>query len=466
LRLPAAASKNNPAELTENIVAKGGTANPAAALGEVSRFAELRKRLFFLVGALVVYRIGTFIPVPGIDPAALARFFEQQSGTILAMFNMFSGGALSRLSIFALGVMPYISASIIVQMAGMVIPQLAQLRKEGESGRRKLTQYTRFGTVGLALVQSVGAAVALQNQSVVINPGPNFIFTAAVTLVTGTMFLMWLGEQITERGLGNGISMIILASIISGLPAAIGGTLELVNTGEMNPAIALVLVLLVVAVTAFVVFMERGQRRITVNYARRQQGRKVYAGQTSHLPFKINMSGVIPPIFASSIILFPATIAGWFGTTQGFGWLQTLSAELSPGQPIYIMLYAGMIMFFCFFYTALVFNSRETADNLKKSGAFIPGIRPGQQTSEYIDKVLTRLTFWGALYVVAVCMLPEFMILYWRVPFYFGGTSLMIIVVVTMDFMAQLQAHTMSHQYDSMLKKANFSGIGRAGQIR
>ena len=447
-------------------MAKGATNNPAAALGDVSRFAELRKRLFFLLGALVVYRIGTFIPVPGIDPDALARFFEQQSGTILAMFNMFSGGALERLSIFALGVMPYISASIIVQMAGMVIPQLAQLRKEGESGRRKLTQYTRFGTVGLALVQSVGAAVALQNQSVVISPGPNFVFTAAVTLVTGTMFLMWLGEQITERGLGNGISMIILASIISGLPAAIGGTLELVNTGEMNPAIALILVMLVGAVTYFVVYMERGQRRITVNYARRQQGRRVYAGQSSHLPFKINMSGVIPPIFASSIILFPATIAGWFGTTQGFGWLQTLSAELSPGQPIYIMLYAGMIMFFCFFYTALVFNSRETADNLKKSGAFIPGIRPGQQTSEYIDKVLTRLTFWGALYVVAVCLLPEFMILYWRVPFYFGGTSLMIIVVVTMDFMAQLQAHTMSHQYDSMLKKANFSGIGRAGQIR
>ncbi len=448
-------------------MANGATKNsPAAALGDVSRFTELRKRLFFLLGALVVYRIGTFIPVPGIDPEALARFFEQQSGTILAMFNMFSGGALQRLSIFALGVMPYISASIIVQMAGMVIPQMAQLRKEGESGRRKLTQYTRFGTVGLALVQSVGAAVALQNQSVVINPGPNFVFTAAVTLVTGTMFLMWLGEQITERGLGNGISMIILASIISGLPAAIGGTLELVNTGEMNPAIALILVMLVVAVTGFVVYMERGQRRITVNYARRQQGRRVYAGQSSHLPFKINMSGVIPPIFASSIILFPATIAGWFGTAPGFGWLQTLSAELSPGQPIYIMLYAGMIMFFCFFYTALVFNSRETADNLKKSGAFIPGIRPGQQTSEYIDKVLTRLTFWGALYVVAVCLLPEFMILYWRVPFYFGGTSLMIIVVVTMDFMAQLQAHTMSHQYDSMLKKANFSGIGRAGQIR
>ena len=447
-------------------MAKGGTANPAATLGEAPRFTELRKRVFFLLGALVVYRIGTFIPVPGIDPDALARFFEQQSGTILAMFNMFSGGALQRLSIFALGVMPYISASIIVQMAGMVIPQMAQLRKEGESGRRKLTQYTRFGTVGLALVQSIGAAVALQNQSVVINPGPSFVFTAAVTLVTGTMFLMWLGEQITERGLGNGISMIILASIISGLPAAIGGTLELVNTGEMNPAIAFILVALVVVVTGFVVYMERGQRRITVNYARRQQGRRVYAGQSSHLPFKINMSGVIPPIFASSIILFPATIAGWFGTTQGFGWLQTLSAELSPGQPIYIILYASMIMFFCFFYTALVFNSRETSDNLKKSGAFIPGIRPGQQTAEYIDKVLTRLTFWGGLYVVAVCLLPEFMILYWRVPFYFGGTSLMIIVVVTMDFMAQLQAHTMSHQYDSMLKKANFSGIGRAGQIR
>jgi preprotein translocase subunit SecY len=447
-------------------VAKGGTAKTAATLGEAPRFTELRQRVFFLLGALVVYRIGTFIPVPGIDPDALARFFEQQSGTILAMFNMFSGGALERLSIFALGVMPYISASIIVQMAGMVIPQMAQLRKEGESGRRKLTQYTRFGTVGLALVQSVGAAVALQNQSVVINPGPSFVFTAAITLVTGTMFLMWLGEQITERGLGNGISMIILASIISGLPAAIGGTLELVNTGEMNPAVAFILVALVVVVTGFVVYMERGQRRITVNYARRQQGRRVYAGQSSHLPFKINMSGVIPPIFASSIILFPATIAGWFGTTQGFGWLQTLSAQLSPGQPIYIILYAGMIMFFCFFYTALVFNSRETSDNLKKSGAFIPGIRPGQQTAEYIDKVLTRLTFWGGLYVVAVCLLPEFMILYWRVPFYFGGTSLMIIVVVTMDFMAQLQAHTMSHQYDSMLKKANFSGIGRAGQIR
>lgn len=447
-------------------MAKGGIANSAAALGEATRFADLRQRLLFLAGALIVYRIGTFIPVPGIDPARLEQFFQEQSGTILAMFNMFSGGALERLSILALGVMPYISASIIMQMAAVVLPSLSQLRKEGESGRRKITQYTRYGTVFLALFQSIGASVALQNQGLVISPGPNFVFTACVTLVTGTIFLMWLGEQITERGIGNGISMLILASIISGLPSAIGGTLELVNTGEMNPAIALILMVLIVAVTAFVAFVERGQRRITVHYARRQQGRRMYAGQSSHLPFKINMSGVIPPIFASSIILFPATIAGWFGTNEGFGWLQTLAARLSPGQPIYIMLYAGLIAFFCFFYTALVFNSKETADNLKKSGAFIPGIRPGQQTAEYIDKVLTRLTFWGATYIVLVCLMPEFMILYWRVPFYFGGTSLLIIVVVTMDFMAQLQAHMMSHQYDSLLKKANFGGYGRAGQLR
>lgn len=447
-------------------MAKTGIGSTAAALGEAARFADLRQRLLFLIGALIVYRVGTYIPVPGIDPRALDQFFKDQSGTILAMFNMFSGGALSRLSIFALGVMPYISASIIVQMAGIVIPQFNQLRKEGESGRRKMTQYTRYGTVGLALVQSLGASIALQNQGLVILPGVSFLVTAVVTLVTGTMFLMWLGEQITERGIGNGISMIILSSIISGLPAAIGGTLELVNTGEMNPAIAIILVFLVLAVTAFVVFMERGQRRITVNYARRQQGRQAYAGQVSHLPFKINMSGVIPPIFASSIILFPATIASWFGTTEGFGWLQDVSAQLSPGQPIYIMLYASLIMFFCFFYTALVFNSRETSDNLKKSGAFIPGIRPGQQTADYIDKVLTRLTFWGGIYITSVCLLPEFMILYWRVPFYFGGTSLLIIVVVTMDFMAQLQAHMMSHQYESLLKKANFSGYGRAGQLR
>ena len=447
-------------------MAKNKLANPAAALGEATRFSDLRQRLLFLVGALIVYRIGTFIPVPGIDPVALEQFFEQQDGTILSMFNMFSGGALSRLSIFALGIMPYISASIIMQMASVVVPTLAAIKKEGESGRRKITQYTRYGTVVLASFQSVGASVALQNQGVVIAPGPDFVFTAAVTLVTGTLFLMWLGEQITERGIGNGISMIILASIISGLPAAIGGTLQLVETGEMNGALALGLILLVLGVIWCVVFMERGQRRITVHYAKRQQGRKLMQGQSTHLPFKINMAGVIPPIFASSIILFPATIAGWFGTSEGMGWLQTLGAQLSPGQPIYIMIYASLIMFFCFFYTALVFNSQETADNLKRSGAFVPGIRPGHQTAEYIDKVLTRLTFWGGLYITTVCLLPEFMILYLRVPFYFGGTSVLIIVVVTMDFMAQLQSHMMSHQYEGMLKKANLRGYGRSGQVR
>ncbi|RMF97160.1 MAG: preprotein translocase subunit SecY [Gammaproteobacteria bacterium] len=447
-------------------MAKGNVVNPAAALGEAARFADLRQRLLFLLGALVVYRIGTFIPVPGVDPVALEQFFQEQSGTILSMFNMFSGGALKRLSIFALGIMPYISASIIMQMASVVMPQLAALKKEGEAGRRKITEYTRYGTVLLAGLQSIGAAVALENQGVVLNPGFNFVFTAAVTLVTGTVFLMWLGEQITERGVGNGISMIILASIISGLPSAIGGTLQLVETGEMSPALALMLILLIIGVTYIVVFMERAQRRITVHYAKRQQGRRMYAGQSSHLPFKLNMSGVIPPIFASSIILFPATIASWFGTAEGMGWLQTLAARLQPGDPIYILLYASLIIFFCFFYTALVFNSRETADNLKRSGAFIPGIRPGQQTAEYIDKVLSRLTFWGALYIMAVCLLPEFMILYARVPFYFGGTSLLIIVVVTMDFMAQLQAHMMSHQYEGLLKKANLRGYGRAGQLR
>jgi preprotein translocase subunit SecY len=447
-------------------VAKSNLVNPAAALGEATRFSDLRQRLFFLIGALIVYRVGTFIPVPGIDPVALEQFFDQQDGTILSMFNMFSGGALSRLSIFALGIMPYISASIIMQMASVVVPTLAQLKKEGEGGRRKITQYTRYGTVVLAGFQAMGASVALQNQGVVINPGPNFVFTAAVTLVTGTLFLMWLGEQITERGIGNGISMIILASIISGLPSALGGTLQLVETGEMPAALALILVFLVLAVMAGVVFIERGQRRITVHYAKRQQGRKMMQGQSTHLPFKINMAGVIPPIFASSIILFPATIAGWFGTTEGLGWLQTLGAQLAPGQPIYILLYASLIMFFCFFYTALVFNSEETADNLKRSGAFVPGIRPGRQTADYIDKVLTRLTFWGGLYIVSVCLLPEFMILYWRVPFYFGGTSLLIIVVVTMDFMSQLQAHMMSHQYEGMLKKANLRGYGRSGQVR
>lgn len=444
-------------------MAKPGSANPASVLGEATRFGDVRQRLLFLIGALVVYRIGTFIPVPGIDPIALDQFFEQQSGTILSMFNMFSGGALERLSIFALGIMPYISASIIMQMATHVVPTLGQLRKEGEAGRRKITQYTRYGTVILCTFQSTAAATALQNQGIVINPGPNFVLTAAITLVTGTMFLMWLGEQITERGVGNGISMIILASIISGLPSAIGGTLELVNTGEMSAALALILIILVLLVVWAVVFMERAQRRITVNYAKRQQGRRMYAGQTSHLPFKINMAGVIPPIFASSLILFPATVASWFGTSQAVSWLQRVAASLSPGQPIYILIYASLIIFFCFFYTALVFNSRETADNLKRSGAFIPGIRPGQQTAEYIDKVLTRLTFWGAMYITVVCLLPEFMILNFRVPFYFGGTSLLIIVVVSMDFMSQMQAHMMSHQYEGLLKKANLrGGYGRA----
>jgi preprotein translocase subunit SecY len=443
-------------------MAKAGTVNPAQLLGDATRSADLRNRLFFLLGALIVYRIGTFIPVPGIDPVQLAQMFEQQQGTILDMFNMFSGGALERLSIFALGIMPYISASIILQMGTHVIPTLQQLRKEGESGRRKITQYTRYSTVVLASFQSVAAASALQTQGVVINPGPGFVLTAAITLVTGTMFLMWLGEQITERGIGNGISMLILASILAGLPSAIGGTLDLVNTGGMNQAMPFLLGFLVLGVTGFVVYMERAQRRIAVNYAKRQQGRRMYAGQTSHLPFKINMSGVIPPIFASSLILFPATIASWFGTSQAVSWLQRIAASLSPGQPVYILLYAGLIMFFCFFYTALVFNSRETAENLRRSGAFIPGIRPGQQTADYIDKVLTRLTFWGALYITGVCLIPEFLILEFNVPFYFGGTSLLIIVVVTMDFMAQVQAHTMSHQYEGLLKKANLRGYGRS----
>ena len=447
-------------------MAKSGITSPVSALGEITRFTELRQRLLFLVGALVVYRIGTYIPVPGIDPNALQNFFQDQSGTILSMFNMFSGGALERLSILALGIMPYISCSIIMQMASVTVPSLKQLKKEGESGRKKITQFTRYGTVVLAGFQSIGASVALQNQGVVVNPGFNFVFTACISLVTGTMFLMWLGEQITERGLGNGISMIILASIISGLPSAIGGTLELANTGELSPAIVLILLMLVLAVTAIVVFIERGQRRLPVNYAKRQQGRKLYQSQSSHLPFKINMSGVIPPIFASSIILFPATIASWFGTSEGFDWMQNIAAKLTPGQPIYIMLYASLIMFFCFFYTALVFDSKETADNLKRSGAFMPGIRPGHQTAQYIDKVLTRLTFWGGLYIVSVCLLPEFMILYYRVPFYFGGTSLLIIVVVSMDFMAQMQALMMSKQYEGLLQKANLRGYGKSGQLK
>jgi preprotein translocase subunit SecY len=433
---------------------------------QASKFSELRQRIFFLLGALVVYRTGTFIPVPGIDPIALNQFFQAQSGTILSMFNMFSGGALSRLSIFALGIMPYISASIIIQMATHIVPGLIHLRKEGESGRKKIMQYTRYSTVLLCSFQAIAASSALQSQNLALNTGSSFVLIATITLVAGTMFLMWLGEQITERGIGNGISMIILASIISGLPSAIGGTLELVNTGGMNQAMPLILGIVIILVTVFVVFMERAQRRITVNYAKRQQGRRMFAGQTSHLPFKINMSGVIPPIFASSIILFPATIASWFGgslsTGESVNWLQRIAATLSPGQPLYILLYAVMIMFFCFFYTSLVFNAKDTSENLRKSGAFIPGIRPGHQTAEYIDKVLTRLTLWGAIYITFVCLLPELMIYRFNVPFYFGGTSLLIIVVVSMDFMSQLQAHMMSHQYDGLMKKANLKGYSKA----
>ncbi|MCY3988322.1 MAG: preprotein translocase subunit SecY [Gammaproteobacteria bacterium] len=440
-----------------------GTFNPAAALGEATRFGDLRKRLLFLAGALVVYRIGAFIPLPGIDPNALAQFFQQQEGTILSMMNMFSGGALERMSIFALGIMPYISASIIMQLAGVVVPTLAQLRKEGESGRRQIVKYTRYFTVILAAFQSMAMSVALQGQGVVINPGPAFVMTAAITLTTGTVFLMWLGEQITERGIGNGISIIILASILAGLPSAFGGTLQLVSTGELNGAFALILMLLILAVIAFVVFVERAQRRIPVNYAKRMQGRRMYAGQSSHLPFKLNMSGVIPPIFASSIILFPATLASWFGQAEGFSWLQTLGARLSPGQPIYVMMYGALIMFFAFFYTALVFNARDTAENLQRSGAFIPGIRPGQQTANYIDRVLTRITLWGGIYITGVCLMPELLIMQWQVPFYFGGTSLLIMVVVTMDFLAQLQAHMMSHQYEGLMKKANLGSYGRRG---
>lgn len=441
--------------------------NPGSigALGDLTRFAELRQRLFFLLGALIVYRIGTFIPVPGIDSAALARFFEEQSGTLLSMFNMFSGGALQRLSIFALGVMPYISASIIVQMMGVVLPELAALKKEGEAGRRKMTQWTRYGAVGLAILQGLSAAAAFQKSGVVIAPGPQFLIIATATLTAGTMFLMWLGEQITERGLGNGISMIILSGIVAGLPTAIGNTLQQVSNGELNALVAFFLAAMVVAVTYCVVFVERGQRKIQVNYAKRQQGRRMMMGQSTHLPFKLNMSGVIPPIFASSLLLFPATIANWFGNAAEPGkvqnFLQQMAAALSVGQPIHMVLYATLIIFFCFFYTALVFNSRETAENLKKSGAFIPGIRPGQQTGEYIDKVLTRLTVWGALYVALVCLLPEFLVAKFSVPFYFGGTSLMIMVVVIMDFQAQVAAHLMSHQYEGLMKKANLRGYGR-----
>ncbi|MFM1891503.1 MAG: preprotein translocase subunit SecY [Pseudomonadota bacterium] len=447
-------------------------ANPSLPGGvQLGQLTELRQRIFFLLGALIVYRIGTFIPVPGVNPAALAEFFSQQQGTILDMFNMFSGGALERASLLALGIMPYISASIIMQLMSAVIPKLEQLKKEGEAGRRKITQYTRYGTVVLATFQAIGISVSLQGQAIsgmsyVVQTGPGFVFTATVSLVTGTMFLMWLGEQITERGLGNGISMIIFAGIVAGLPSAFGAVVELVRNGEMNALFALFLFLLAVAVTAFVVFVERGQRRIQVNYAKRQQGRRVYAAQSSHLPLKLNMAGVIPPIFASSIILFPTTLASWAGSAENMRWLQDIIAKLSPGEPIYVVLYAAAIIFFCFFYTALVFNSRETADNLKRSGAFIPGIRPGEQTAKYIDGVMSRLTLAGAIYITAVCLLPEFLIVGWNVPFYFGGTSLLIVVVVVMDFMAQVQAHLMSHQYEGLMKKANLKGYGGTGMLR
>ena len=433
----------------------------AGMMPDLSKLGEVRSRLLFLLGALIVYRIGAFIPVPGINPDQLAALFEAQKGTILDVFNMFSGGALERLSLFALGIMPYISASIIMQLMAAVYEPLKQLKKEGEAGRRKITQYTRYGTLGLAGFQSIGAAIALQNAGVAIAPGFGFVFTAAVSLTTGAIFLMWLGEQVTERGIGNGISIIIFASIVAGLPSALGGTAQLASEGSIAGWQVAVLFVGAIGVTWFVVFMERAQRRIPVHHARRQQGRKMFAAQTQHLPLKINMSGVIPPIFASSIILFPASMVRFMGQDGG-GPLQAIANALSPGQPLYVLLYALMIIFFCFFYTALVFDSRETADNLKKSGAFVPGVRPGAQTARYIDTVLTRLTVWGAVYITAVCLLPEFLILYWNVPFYFGGTSLLIIVVVVMDFMAQLQAHLMSHQYDGLMKKANLSAPGGA----
>ena len=444
-------------------------ANPGLDLRSAkSGLQELKRRLLFLAGALLVFRIGSYIPVPGIDATVLDKLMEQQQGTILALFNVFSGGALHRASIFALGIMPYISASIIVQILGFVEPKLMQLKKEGETGKRKINQITRYGTLLLALFQSVGIATNLPNMApgLVSHPGFGFVFTATVCLVTGTMFLMWLGEQINERGIGNGISMIIFCGIVAGLPPALGQIVEQVRVNELNPISLLLILAVIVGVTAAVVFVERGQRRIVVNYAKRQQGNRVFAAQSSHLPLKLNMSGVIPPIFASSIILFPGTLAQWFGQRPGFEWLQDVSLALSPGQPLYILLYTAGIVFFCFFYAALVFNPRETADNLKKSGAFIPGIRPGEQTSKYIDKVMTRLTLAGAIYITLVCLLPEAMRLFWNVPFYFGGTSLLITVVVIMDFMAQVQAHMLSHQYESVFKKANFKNYGPAGQIR
>ena len=444
----------------------------ASALAGSGKFTELRQRLLFVLGAMIVYRLGTFIPVPGVDSEAMVRFMDQQAGTIVDMFNMFSGGALERFSLFALNVMPYISASIIVQLCAQIFPSLQSLRKEGESGRRKLTQYTRIGTILLAVFQSYGVAFALQSQGagsgipIVLNPGPGFLFTAVVSLTAGTMFLMWLGEQITERGVGNGISLIIFAGIVAGLPGAVISTLEQARNGELGVISVIAVFVLVLLVTAFVVFVERGQRRITVNYARRQGGRQAYMNQSSHLPLKLNMAGVIPAIFASSIIMFPATASSWFAAGSESRWLQNLSAALAPGEPLHLILFAILIAGFAFFYTALVFNSQETAENLKKSGALIPGIRPGKATADYIDGVLTRLTAWGALYLVLVCLLPEILRSMWAVPFYFGGTSLLIVVVVVMDFTAQIQAHLMSHQYESLMKKSNLKGGSRGGFAR
>jgi preprotein translocase subunit SecY len=431
-------------------------------LSSVGKLGELKARLWFLLGALIVYRLGAHIPVPGIDPTVLKQLFDTQKDGILGMFNMFSGGALSRFTVFALGIMPYISASIIMQLLTVVSPQLEQLKKEGEAGRRQITKYTRYGTVLLATFQALGIAIALEGQAgLVLDPGLAFRITAVTTLVAGTMFLMWLGEQITERGIGNGISIIIFAGIVAGLPHAIGSTLDLAKTGAFSIPLVMFLFVAVILVTALVVFVERGQRKITVNYAKRQVGNRIYGGQSTHLPLKLNMSGVIPPIFASSIILFPATLAGWFGSSEHMYWLKDVSAKLSPGQPLYILLFAAAILFFAFFYTALVFNPKETADNLKKSGAFVPGIRPGDQTAKYIDRIMGRLTLIGALYITLVCLLPEFLVLKFNTPFYFGGTSLLIIVVVTMDFMTQVQSHLMSQQYEGLLKKANFKGSGR-----
>lgn len=441
--------------------------NPTTALGDMTRYAEMRKRLWFLLGALVVYRVGTFIPVPGIDAARFAAFFSTQQGTLLGIFNMFSGGALQRFSILALNVMPYITASIIVQMMSMVVPSWAQIRKEGESGRRKLMQYTRYGTVGLAAFQGFGAAVAIQHSggNLVINPGPQFLFIATLSITTGTLFLMWLGEQMTERGIGNGITMIIVAGIVAGLPRAVGGTLEMVRSGEMHPLIVLLIVVVVIAVTLFCVYVELAQRRIQVNYAKRQVGRRMMQGQSTHLPFKLNMAGVIPPIFASSLLVFPATLAQFFGNTPNPSlWqsaLQRVAAAFNYGQPLHVILYAVLIIGFAFFYVALVYDARDTAENLKKAGAFIPGIRPGQQTAEYLDRVLSRLTLWGGLYIMGVCLVPEIIRMgNPSIPFQFGGTSLLIIVVGVMDFVAQTQSHLMSHQYEGLMKKASLKGIG------